>query len=245
MHLRSGVQDQQQVFAGIHFGVVRLGLGDTEQTVDLGQQLGQRTAVAEYTDKNFRIGLHQGAADFLPAALGRQCLQFATLSQFPHQSHGFRRNGEPHAMIAGGIAGDAQHAHRVLDERGGHMTQHAVGEVTLAAIGVYHLAVRIHGHGIDGQIAADQILLQGDVRAGVEGKPTIALAALALGASQRILLAGLRVQEDRKVLANRTEAGIQHDFRRGADNHPIVIAEGMAQQLITHSAADQVGFICG
>jgi hypothetical protein len=87
---------------------------------------------------------------------------------------------------------------------------------------------------------ADQVLLQRDVGAGVEGEATIATAALALGAGQGVLLARLRVQEYREIGANRAVAEFQHLFCTGADHDPVHFTDWAAEQAIADCAADFV-----
>ncbi|MNN45927.1 hypothetical protein D3C81_1602830 [compost metagenome] len=120
------------------------------------------------------------------------------------------------------------------------MAQQARFEVALAAVGIDHLAVLVLGHGVDGQVAAGQVVFQADVRAGVEGEAAIALAALALGARQGVFLAGLWVQEDREVRADRAESPGEHFIAGGADHHPVDIGDWPAEQPVAHGAANFV-----
>src|SRR5690554_1951369 len=121
------------------------------------------------------------------------------------------------------------------------MTQQAGLQVLLLPIGIDDLTLVIHGHGVDGQVAALQVLLQGDRRIGMEGEAAVAVTTLALGSGQRVLLAGVRVQEYREVLPDRAEAGLQQLIRRGADHYPVAFMPGHAQQLVADGAADQIG----
>src|SRR5690606_33710051 len=184
---------------------------------------------------------HQGPADLLPAALGGQVLQFPGLGQLSHQRQGVRRDTKTQRCIAGGKAGDAQYPQRVFGKGRRDMTQQAGLQVLLPPIGIDDLTLVIHGHGVDGQVAALQVLLQGDRGVGVEGEAAVAVTTLALGSGQRVLLAGVRVQEYREVLPDRAEAGLQQLIRRGADHYPVAFMPGHAQQLVTDGAADQIG----
>ena len=76
--------------------------------------------------------------------------------------------------------------------------------------------------------------------ASVEGETLVARAGLALGAREGVLVARLRVQEDREVLADRLEAQREHVVRRGADDDVVAVVHGQAEQRITHRAADEV-----
>ncbi len=60
----------------------------------------------------------------------------------------------------------------------------------------------------------------------MEGEAVVTAAGLALGTRQRIFLVGARVEEDRKILADRPETGRQHGFRACADDHVIAVGVG-------------------
>ena len=139
---------------------------------------------------------------------------------------------------ARGEACDAQHPQRILDEGIGDMAQNARLEVALSAIGVDDQTILVLGHGIDGEIAARQILLDGDRRIGVEGETAVAPGHLALGARQRVFLVGVRVQKDREILAHGLVALFGHLLRRGAGDDPVHILNRAAEQPVAHRAAD-------
>src|SRR3546814_5736249 len=65
---------------------------------------------------------------------------------------------------------DAQHQHRIFDERLGDMPQHARLEIAHAAEWINQCAMLVLGNRIDGEIAATQIVFKRDIGAGVEGK---------------------------------------------------------------------------
>ena len=69
----------------------------------------------------------------------------------------------------------------------------------------------------------------------------VAAAALALGASKRVFLVRLRMQENGEVPADRLEAGALHLVGCRADDHVIAILHGQAEQFVAHGAADDVG----
>ena len=96
------------------------------------------------------------------------------------------------------------------------------------------------GHGVDGQVAADQVFFQGDFGACKEGETAVTTPALALGAGQGVFLAGLRVQKYRKVCAHWAIAQLKHLFGAGADDDPVDLADFTTQQAITYCAADFV-----
>src|SRR3546814_5537079 len=91
---------------------------------------------------------------------------------------------------------DAQHPHRIFDERLGDMPQHARLEIAHAAEWINQFAMLVLGNRIDGEIAATQIVFKRDIGAGVEGKALIAAPGLALGTLQRVLFSCLRIDED-------------------------------------------------
>ena len=234
------LQHHQAVHAGVHLGVMGCRLRDAEQGIEFRQQLGQGAAVAQHLDEHIGARLHQRAGNFLPAAFRGERAQFAGLGELAHQRQGFRRHAEAQRCVARGEAGDAQHAQRVLGEGRGDMAQEARFKVALAAVGVGDMALVVLGHGIDGQVAADQVFFQSDVRTGVKGEAAITLAGFALGAGEGVFLAAVGMQKDREVRAHRAKATGLHGFGAGADHHPVDIADGPAEQAVAHGAADFV-----
>src|SRR5690606_9631351 len=69
---------------------------------------------------------------------------------------------------------------------------------------------------------------------------TVAAAALTLGARQRVLLAGVRMQEHREIAPHRAEAGVEHLLRGGTYHHPVAVAGRLAQQFVADRAADKI-----
>ena len=169
-------------------------------------------------------------------------LQLALGDDLRHQGDGFRGHGEAQVGVAGGETGRAQHPQRVLHKGRGHVPQHPLGEVPLATVGVDDCTVRIPCHGIDRQVPPPQVFLQGDRRIAVHRKAGVAVALLALGAGEGVLVFGLRVQEYGEVLAHLRVALLQHLCRRGTDHHPVSFRDRILEQGIADRAADQVGF---
>ena len=118
------------------------------------------------------------------------------------------------------------------------MAEEAALEILPAAEGVDQRAVSRLGHGVDGQIAPRQILLERDLGRSVEGEAVVTAPALALGAGQRHLFAGAGVQEDREVLAHRLVAQRPQCLGRGAHGDPVAVADRLAEQPVAHGAAD-------
>ena len=158
------------------------------QRVHFGQELRECPAVAQHRQHPRRMRLHQSPGEFLPDALGREFFDLAGRDQLAHQAPGFRRHREPEAR---GETRDAQHAQRILDERRRNMAQHAGPKIGLPAVGIDQRAPLVAGHGVDRQIAAGEILGERDVGRREELESPVSAAVLALGAGQRIFLAGI------------------------------------------------------
>ena len=120
------------------------------------------------------------------------------------------------------------------------MPQETAFEIRNTAMRVYEISGGVLGNGVDGQIAPRQILLQGDLRRGVKHKAVITARSFALGARQRIFFMRHRMQENRKVLAHRLVAELDHLLGRGAYHHVVAIHHWQAEQLIAHGTADHV-----
>ncbi len=103
------------------------------------------------------------------------------------------------------------------------MAQGAALEIRKAIIGIDNLAVRVLGQGVNGEVAAKQILLQGDVGRGIAGEAGIAKARFPFGARQGVLLPAFWVEEHREIAANLLVARVQHLLRGRTHNHPVFI----------------------
>ncbi|OQC08585.1 MAG: hypothetical protein BWX79_01620 [Alphaproteobacteria bacterium ADurb.Bin100] len=224
-------------------------LGHAPQAVQLGQHHGQCATFAQHREHARRLRLHQPARQFLPHALGHQMVGLAVLHHFAHQLHGLGRHRE--IGEARRKARHAQDAHRVFAEGVGHMAQHAGLQVALAAVGVDQVIflpilagsqrrMVIDSYRIDSKIAPRQVFLQRHLGRGVDGEALVAARGLALGARQRVLLAGLRMQEDREILAHRQVAQRAHLLGRGADDHPVPVLDRQAQQLVAHRSTHPI-----
>ena len=69
--------------------------------------------------------------------------------------------------------------------------------------------------------------------------------ALALGPRQRVLLAGIGMQEHREVATHGLEASRFHPGLGGAYHHPVAIAGRQAQQPVAYRAADEIDLHAG
>jgi hypothetical protein len=132
-----------------------------------------------------------------------------------------------------------QYPHRVFDEGLAHVAQHAGLHIARTAEGIDQHAIRILRDGVDGEVAPGEILLQADVGRGMHHEAAVAAPGLALGACQRVLLAGFGVQEHREVLAHRAESACCHLLGRGTDHDEITIAGRDPEQAVPHRATDQ------
>ena len=83
------------------------------------------------------------------------------------------------------------------------MAQDAVIEIADPAIRIVKLAVLILRNRINGQITAQQILLQRDIRCGITGKTGVAFALFAFNSGQCILFFRLRMQKYGKIPSDR------------------------------------------
>ena len=117
-------------------------------------------------------------------------------------------------------------------------------EVARAAERVDQAAVGGFGDRIDGEVAALQVFFQRHRRIAVDDEAAMPASGFALGARQRVFLAGLRMQEHREVAPDRPEAARLHGVRRFADHHEITIARRQAEQAVADRAADEPGSKC-
>ena len=206
--------------------------------LDFSHDARQRATFLQHRQHARRPRFHQSFRHFLPHALGHQGIDFAVLHHPAHQFHGGRCHRK--SMKTGGKARQAQDAHGVFAERVGHVAEDFVLDILNAAERVGQTAVRSLRDGVDGEIAPHQIVFQGDVGRRVEDKAPVAGGRLAFRAGQRVFFLRLRVQEDRKILADGAEALAQHVLGRGADDDVVVVFHGQAQQLVAHRATDRI-----
>ena len=231
------LQGEQGVDAAVDFGVVVCALRHAEQGFHFGQQHGERAALAQHFNHAHRPRFHQPARKLLPHALGHQRIGFAALHHIRHQAQGF---GGYLKTVAGGKPRSAQNPYWVFGEGGGNVAQYACGQIGLPAERVDNLPGRIMRHGVDGEVAPLQVLLQGNVRLGVESEAGIAAPGFAFGARQGVFFMRFGVQEHRKILAHRLIARREHGRRIGAHHNPIAVFHFPPQQGIAYRAAHQI-----
>ena len=211
-------------------------LGHAPETVDLRHQTRQGATLAQHLKEARGMGLHQRARKLLPHALGHQRIDFAAAHHVAHQIQGLRRHGEITQPCR--KPRHAQNAHRVFCKSWRHMAQLPRLQISLAAVGIDQLPLRVECHCIDGQIAARKVFFERDGRIGANRKAAIARRSLALGARQRVFLAGLRMQKHREVLAH-GQITLRHQlFGARAHHHPVAVPHRQPQQSIAHRTAD-------
>ena len=234
-----GVDDQQHVLAGVDLGVVLRGLRHAEQAVELGQDHCQRAAIAQHADHARGARFHQPARELLPHAFGDQVVDLAGSHHPAHQRQGLGRDRE--VGEARSEARHAQDAQRVLGEGGRHVAEEARRKVALAAAGVDQRAVLGARDRVDGEVAALQVFFERDLGRGMTDEAGVAVARLALGARERVFLAGVRMQEHREVTPDRAKAAREHLFGGAADHDPVAVLDRQPEQGVAHRPADNVG----
>ena len=95
-------------------------------------------------------------------------------------------------------------------------------------------------HGVDGEIAALEIVLELHVRRELGGEAAIAGRHLALQARERVFFLGFRVQEHREVAAHGNESRAFELGRRRADHDPVALGHLAPEQPVPNRAAHQV-----
>ena len=130
--LRGHVQHHHQVNAGVNLRMVFGALRNAPQPVNFGQQVSQRTAVAQHLQHARRLVFHQPACQFLPDALGHQRIDFAMHHHVPHQRHRFRCDRK--VGKARRKTRQPQNAYRVFAKGIGDMAQHFGLQVALPAV---------------------------------------------------------------------------------------------------------------
>ncbi len=216
-------QRHQRVYTGINFRVPFCRRGNAKQRVDFREQHLQRAAVAQDLEKDLRVTGGEGVFCLFPDALRRQVFQLARLGHGRHQCHCLIGNTEAQMGVTRGKARHAQDAERIFRECRGDMAQKTVAQVILPAVGVDDMAVFVLGEGVNGEIAAQQILLQRYIRRGVAGESRIAGTGFPLGTRQGVLFPAFRVQKHGKIATYLLVARVEHLFRGGAHHHPVFI----------------------
>ncbi len=227
--------------AGIHFRVELRALWHAIQRLQLGQDRAQCMGVMQGAQEGRRPRRGEGATQLLPDALRHQRIEFTAGGDFPHQRHGLLRHGEAQGGEARHEAGRAQHPQRIFNEGRTDVAQHALLDIAHAAIRIHQGAGGfIAGDGVDGEIATLQVFFQRHRRIGIDHEAAVAAAGLALGAGQRVFLAGVGMQEHREIAAHGLVALRVHLRLGGPDHDPVAVAGSMLQKAVAHRAANQI-----
>ena len=145
----AGIQGRQPFGLGVGFGQLR-------------QEDAQGMGLIQYLQHARRPLAHQSPREFLPDALGHQGMDFASSRHLAHQRQGFGGNGE--IGKARGEAGQAQDAHGVFAEGRADVAEDPGLDVGLSVEGVDEGVVGSTGDGVDGEVAAQQVVFQRDIR---------------------------------------------------------------------------------
>ncbi len=233
-------QHHHGVDAGIDLRVPLGGGRHPEQGIQLGEQRSQGAALAQHLEEHLWGRSQQYLLQLLPDSLRGQVSQLAGLGHLAHQCQRLGGHHEALGVEAGGEAGHPQNAQRIFSKGGGDVAKQPLFQILDAAIGIVQLSRLILGDGVDGEIPAQQILLQRHLRRGVADEAGITATLLALGAGQRVLLLGLGVQEHGKIAAHLGKAQRQHLFHGRPDHQVIPVALRQSQQAIPHCAPNQI-----
>src|SRR4029079_12873823 len=115
--------------------------------------------------------------------------------------------------------------------------QQPAREVGAAAARVDERAGLVARDRVGREVAARQVLLEGDAHGGIEREPRVAGTDLSLRAGERVLLARARMEENRKVLADAPIPERLEVLRRRADDHEVAFLDGQAEQGVPDRAA--------
>src|SRR5699024_239325 len=122
---------------------------------------------------------------------GGQMLQFPTGDKLMHELPSLVGNGKAELAITRQKACRTQYAQGILDKGYRNMTQHPGLQIFESPIGVDEFALPVLGHRVDSEVATRQVLLQGNVGAGMNDEAGIPMAGLALGTRQSVLFMGV------------------------------------------------------
>ena len=85
------------------------------------------------------------------------------------------------------------------------MPQDTFFQVFKTAVRIDKAPVFLHRHRIDSEVAPQEILLQSDGRIGKKSKAFVAVSAFSLRPRKCVLFVRLRMQEHRKIIADRNK----------------------------------------
>jgi hypothetical protein len=214
------------VHAGIDLGMPLLGLRHSEQCIHFGKDAPKRAAGAQRFDVDVGAVRCQRFNGLLPDALRAQRLHLAGCDDVFHELERFSGDREVERCETRGEACHAQHTQRILAKCRRHVSQNARFEVGSSRPRVDDLAVLAAGDGVDGEVAALEVVFERHRRRGIERKAGISRRGLTLDSSECVFFAGARVQEYRKILADAPIALCDELVGRSADDDPIALRDG-------------------
>jgi len=162
----------------------------TEQGIELGEERLECAAFAQHLEEDLGCRPQQHFFQLLPDPLRGQVGQLSSLRHLAHQPQRLGGHHEPLGMETGGEARHPQDAQRILGKGRRDMAQQPRLQILHAAVGIVQLPILIFGDGVDGEIPAQQILLQRHLGGGMADEAGVTLPLLALGARQGVLLLG-------------------------------------------------------
>ncbi|MNE21732.1 hypothetical protein D3C80_1149030 [compost metagenome] len=120
------------------------------------------------------------------------------------------------------------------------MTQKAVLQIAFTVEHIDDMTVIILRQRVDGEIAAQQILLKRDVRRGVACETGITQTGFAFRARQGVFFARFWVKKHGEIAAYLLIARVKHLFWCGTNHNPVFIFDRQTQQRITYRTTDQI-----
>ena len=234
------IQHHHGVDAGIDLRVPLGGCRHPEQGVQLGEERLEGTTFAQYLEEDPGSLPQQYLLQLLPDPLRGQVGKLAGVGHLPHQRQRLGGHHEALLMETGGEARHPQDAQGILGKGRRDMAQQPRLQILHAAVGIVQLPVLIFGDGVDGEIPAQQILLQRHLGGGMTDEACITQALFALGARQGILLLGAGVEKHRKVATNLGEPEAQHLLHGSTDHQVVSVPLRQSQQAITDRSPNQI-----
>jgi hypothetical protein len=229
---------QHDMDARVDFRVPARRLGNPIKSVDLGEDLLQRTAAAQSLEEHVGSGLAQSTVRFLPDPLRNQGVDLAASHHALHEHQRVIGNTEPQVGVTSGESGNTQDAHGVFDERFRHVAKQTRLEVTTTPIRIDDLTRRGFSHCIDCEVAAAQVIFEGHVGSELRGKAAISEAHLAFDAGERVLLVRLWVQEYREFPPDGHIAVTLEFLGPRANDDPVALVNRTPEQTIPNRAAN-------
>ena len=120
------------------------------------------------------------------------------------------------------------------------MPQESRLDIFSPAVGIDDFPVSGFRHGVDGQVAAQQVLLDRRIGFETDLEAAVTRAGLAFAARQSVLFFGLGMKKNREVAAHGFESGSGHLCGSSAGHNPVDIVDLEPEQAVAYAAADTV-----